>query len=109
MGGKEGDPDQSRALYSCLNTLPWPIFHLSTLDNQCHGSIPCIYTMDTPTVPALRVAEGEIPAGISGLPGMVDAKHSHRTASDMDFAVWSQWQPMLAVTVVPDTVTLQLP
>lgn len=40
--------------------------------------------MDTPTVPALRVAEGEIPAGISGLPGMVDAKHSHRTASDMD-------------------------
>lgn len=66
--------------------------------------------MDTPTVPALRVAEGEIPAGISGLPGMVDAKHSHRTALIWThFAVWSQWQPMLAVTVVPDTVTLQLP
>lgn len=67
VGGREGDPNQ--ALYSCLSTFPWPIFHLP---HQCHGSIPGSYTMDTPAVPALRAAETEIPAGISGLPGIRD-------------------------------------
>lgn len=58
--------------------------------------------MDTPAAPALGGAEAETPAGISGLAGAVGQDGLTH------FAVWAQGQPLLAVTLVPDTNPLLL-
>ena len=78
-------------LYTLVGTsfpIPfWLPVHSGTINDLTALQVrACIYTMDTPPPPTLRaVAEAEMPAGISGgLPGSVDAKHSHKTGFDMD-------------------------